>query len=124
MRRSCRHRAGSPPRLRGEGRGDCKPLCNSRITPAPAGRSRLTISAIACPWDHPRACGEKEQGKENNIMKRGSPPRLRGEDCTLYHIGGAGRITPAPAGRRVDVGKIGRALEDHPRACGEKNITL
>ena len=111
---------GSPPRLRGEGRCRLVIAPGTRITPAPAGRSRLCCSSSVTRWDHPRACGEKFVCRVCLGFKLGSPPRLRGEEPRTSLSSTVARITPAPAGRS-GIPTVGReGARDHPRACGEK----
>ena len=52
-------RRGSPPRVRGKGRGSSFPAGVQGITPACAGKSRVRNGFIRRAWDHPRVCGEK-----------------------------------------------------------------
>ena len=76
----------------------------NRITPAYAGKS---VPA---------------QYIEN--IDEGSPPRMRGK---VQHTAPAGHtpgITPAYAGKSRPDRRADRQLRDHPRVCGEKNITL
>ena len=54
---------GSPPRMRGKADLPEEDLQKFRITPAYAGKSEMTTSQIACTWDHPRVCGEKQKAK-------------------------------------------------------------
>ena len=70
---------GSPPRVRGKHpfRRGRAPL--RRITPACAGKTRLTSHAYHPPADHPRVCGENEYYKEIGFIADGSPPRVRGK---------------------------------------------
>ena len=53
----------------------------------------------------------------------GSPPRRRGKGG--YVVGGLGcvRITPAWAGKSLFCFTAAVPIQDHPRTCGEKNIT-
>ncbi len=69
---------GSPPRVRGTGRGK---VCNRGkcgITPARAGNSPLKeCESLRC-RDHPRACGEQLTTDTWVCARGGSPPRVRG----------------------------------------------
>ena len=112
--------SGSPPRLRGEGIAHVSKVCDSGITPAPAGRSGMPSIIGTIIGDHPRACGEKMDYSPRSRPRPGSPPRLRGEVHTDKNIRMACRITPAPAGRRIPHFCRISAIRDHPRACGEK----
>ena len=49
------------------------------ITPAHAGKTASGLPPEECDRDHPRACGENERKLEEEELKRGSPPRMRGK---------------------------------------------
>ena len=72
----------------------------SRITPAYAGKRRISASLTG--------------------VRPGSPPRMRGKVPLIYVTREDYRITPAYAGKRG----LGYAdpivIKDHPRVCGEK----
>ena len=69
------------------------------ITPAHAGKSRFGSARHLCPWDHPRACGEKPLQKTSICRFFGSPPRMRGKGfCGIRFCVEQG-ITPAYAGK-------------------------
>ena len=92
---------GSPPRMRGKGRGAHSFLPFSGITPAYAGkRARDPVKAQET-RDHPRVCGEKLYLAPLVRVVLGSPPRMRGKvmvvDVCDIRIG----ITPAYAGKRL-----------------------
>ena len=90
------------------------------ITPAYAGKSVILLSTMYSSGDHPRVCGEKRFQRLAKNQRRGSPPRMRGK-ATLFTLTCHGfRITPAYAGKSVDVYAKMIANEDHPRVCGEK----
>ena len=73
--------------------------------------------------DHPRACGEKSFAVVNGVQNSGSPPRMRGKDSLADFPAWAGQITPAHAGKRRPSGSMRTAYRDHPRACGEKDLS-
>ena len=100
-------------------RGICNNLFN-RITPAYAGKSRLTAQALQAEQDHPRLCGEKIAAAVLNLTVTGSPPPMRGKaDRTSSSQVPAG-ITPAYAGKSLCLCSQRQACQDHPRLCGEK----
>ena len=70
---------GSPPRMRGKALASYSAPTGIRITPAHAGKSRSIPSKSAMPWDHPRACGEKDGDLTRTTPTAGSPPRMRGK---------------------------------------------
>ena len=98
-------------------------LWSTGITPAHAGKRSCIPCPLSAAWDHPRACGEKTKNHDTIRVKVGSPPRMRGKDCSFTNDTGYPGITPAHAGKSPR--RPGRAAiyQDHPRACGEK-LTL
>ena len=111
---------GSPPRMRGKAFGLVLYKVEIGITPACAGKSLLARTSSACPWDHPRVCGEKISQTRRNLPLGGSPPRMRGKVKPVLWAARVAGITPARAGKsRCPLGHHPR-LRDHPRVCGEK----
>lgn len=91
---------GSPPRMRGKALENGGGSLDVRITPAYAGKSMCHRTRCACPWDHPRVCGEKRKDRLDYYVPQGSPPRMRGKarpQTTRRVLPG---ITPAYAGKR------------------------
>ena len=91
---------GSPPHMRGKGRGPLDALGDQGITPAYAGKRKGAHELWQKLKDHPRICGEKHVGGRVRIFGEG--------------------ITPAYAGKRLGRCKPQRLTRDHPRICGEK----
>ena len=54
----------------------------------------------------------------------GSLPRVRGKGTPVLRGFGRTGITPACAGKRLRIGVRYAQRKDHPRVCGEKNLTL
>ena len=50
-----------------------------RITPAYAGKSPEIATVMVQPQDHPRLCGEKQEGNTVHWYETGSPPPMRGK---------------------------------------------
>ena len=71
---------GSPPRVRGKVSLSAPIVLSSRITPACAGKSIITIQLWTIIGDHPRVCGEKAIKSNFTTAWEGSPPRVRGKD--------------------------------------------
>ncbi len=111
---------GSPPRVR----GTVLRLRNrhhiTRITPACAGNRNHGGRLWLWGWDHPRVCGEQTRPAAAILSTSGSPPRVRGtvQNILTKHI--IHGITPACAGNRSRPLLKYRALQDHPRVCGEQ----
>ena len=49
----------------------------------------------------------------------GSPPRMRERLDAFDNVLMKGRITPAYAGKTIDVLRNYKRLQDHPRVCGK-----
>ena len=100
-----------------------KTIRNKRITgitPACAGKSAFSQSALPYSWDHPRVRGEKGESPRPSRRRLGSPPRARGKaDRNRIEHQQAG-ITPACAGKRSRSRRTRSSCRDHPRVRGEK----
>ena len=92
---------------------------NERITPADAGKTICRKCTRAYLWDHPRGCGENIDPLNDNVRYLGSPPRMRGKPVVTPYDAGAGRITPADAGKTRSRQGRRAYCQDHPRGCGE-----
>ena len=69
-------------------------------------------------------CGEKCCRFQQLADLQGSPPRVRGKENTAYGCMNLSGITPACAGKSMAYLPLIRILEDHPRVCGEKELTI
>ena len=112
---------GSPPRMRGKGKGsqDCQRVAG--ITPAHAGKRVGSETPKRWYKDHPRACGEKPAEVPPLAASLGSPPRMRGKVHSVAKAHQGSGITPAHAGKSFTRALYMPDFWDHPRACGEKN---
>ena len=90
---------GSPPRVRGKEAALWLRAGRHRITHACAGKSRVADRARGGLEDHPRVCGEKEDGWLSMSNDKGSPPRVRGKGLSVAQANIVLRITPACAGK-------------------------
>ena len=115
---------GSPPRVRGKAFSLPSTTSLRGITPARAGKSPVSTSSNARARDHPRACGEKANTYIVTPSKVGSPPRVRGKGAAAHVRRGDEGITPARAGKSRAPTRAGRTTRDHPRACGEKALSV
>ena len=111
---------GSPPRVRGTGRGGAGAPGIVGITPACAGKSSSGSLSSMDIQDHPRVCGEKAPAKPPSTRPYGSPPRVRGKVPRLRLPDSHRGITPACAGNRPGDTIIIDSDQDHPRVCGEQ----
>ena len=91
---------GSPPPMRGKAQKSQAGRMADGITPAYAGKRSSPPSSVSPSKDHPRLCGEKCSPHNPPLLRRGSPPPMRGKVlCMLTSKTKAG-ITPAYAGKR------------------------
>ena len=95
-----------------------------RITPAYAGKSVACCRKCDQFEDHPRLCGEKAKRSSILSTSEGSPPPMRGKAPCRTVLPDAIGITPAYAGKRVDLLSCSNRQKDHPRLCGEKSVNL
>ena len=115
--------SGSSPRMRGAltlGQQGC---LEHGIIPADAGSTRSWPTTRWRTEDHPRGCGEHRWVVWENVPGAGSSPRMRGAlwaGCRACPISG---IIPADAGSTRNFYEIDPVLEDHPRGCGEHDMT-
>ena len=114
-------RAGSPPRMRGKLDSIVFVPCDSRITPADAGKTHLVGINQSHPRDHPRGCGENGISVPSVKTITGSPPRMRGKPSSDTRAVITCRITPADAGKTPSCDGRPPEYEDHPRGCGEND---
>ena len=112
---------GSPPRMRGKPARMLLRLLMEGITPADAGKTNIVRYSVHGHEDHPRGCGENTRIRFAQLVKLGSPPRMRGKlFCSVIGCS-ACRITPADAGKTCYYFARKRNGWDHPRGCGENN---
>ena len=112
--------SGSPPRMRGKVPPPELLPVGLGITPAYAGKSANKHETHFLVKDHPRVCGEKSSRGRDDLLKLGSPPRMRGKDLDDWTDPSAPGITPAYAGKSDAACIHGAVVGDHPRVCGEK----
>ena len=91
----------------------------SRITPAYAGKTSARSFALALRWDHPRVCGKDSLNPSCRHAISGSPPRMRERLEGGVKAYGVERITPAYAGKTVNLHVVHYIVRDHPRVCGK-----
>ena len=111
---------GSPPPMRGKGYTlSILPILH-RITPAYAGKRTNECGNSNIYQDHPRLCGEK--GGFPHLLNRelGSPPPMRGKAPDAVADTPRSGITPAYAGKSINLLGPQLVFGDHPRLCGEK----
>ena len=110
---------GSPPQVRGKQMALQGAPLQAGITPAGAGKTLSDVDRDGNKKDHPRRCGENDDGDISRLRDIGSPPQVRGKHLRLSRCACRQGITPAGAGK-TDEGQAGHnGAEDHPRRCGE-----
>ena len=90
-----------------------------RITPAGAGKTRISSSRSGASEDHPRRCGENTPGGDAAFARAGSPPQVRGKLIITAPDELGNGITPAGAGKTLLFFGGQYVVRDHPRRCGE-----
>ena len=130
--------------MRGKGFSAFEFYVDFGITPAYAGKRQRTGRHRLHRRDHPRLCGEKTENRQTPAAQTGSPPPMRGKaatrqqrkvkkigspppmrgkvpihDTVFFHVG----ITPAYAGKSMELSSNIMVSKDHPRLCGEKAST-
>ena len=114
---------GSPPRVRGTEAACPGVGAGKRITPACAGNSSTKPQARWGRADHPRVCGEQGLYTARSRHYKGSPPRVRGTATPAIAARHRRRITPACAGNSSRSQADNQRKRDHPRVCGEQQLT-
>ena len=115
---------GSSPRLRGTRNKFLTTKTPTRLIPAPAGNTNVSMRRVLLLAAHPRACGEHMSVQYWYLAIFGSSPRLRGTHAGGLPVVRLNRLIPAPAGNTCDVPTRPWPFSAHPRACGEHNEIL
>ena len=115
---------GSSPRMRGTPARPGAVRRGVRIIPAHAGNSELPCMVASRAADHPRACGELQRDIVRENRHAGSSPRMRGTPSERLLGDRRRRIIPAHAGNSHRPREPARFKPDHPRACGELQLSF
>ena len=110
---------GSSPRMRGALKSWLRLRLSRGIIPADAGSTGRLYPGEREPQDHPRGCGEHQNGNVKIRVRKGSSPRMRGAHHDSDIIILTHRIIPADAGSTSIFGSWPGRRRDHPRGCGE-----
>ena len=73
--------------------------------------------------DHPRGCGEHLLKDGEHSYQQGSSPRMRGARLLADNRIDVERIIPADAGSTSSADSPNRSFKDHPRGCGEHDMS-
>ena len=114
---------GSSPRMRGTPYGKRSAPCRRGIIPAYAGNTQSPRRTQTRWRDHPRVCGEHSLNGNSTRAGAGSSPRMRGTLAVSVSTVLVFGIIPAYAGNTIDLRKRHSHGEDHPRVCGEHNLS-
>ena len=110
---------GSSPRVRGK---RCRPwgwAWGFRLIPARAGKTDQDPPGRGETRAHPRACGENWVKDNQETVKLGSSPRVRGKREHAHQGMLGARLIPARAGKTRKRCLSHWCRKAHPRACGE-----
>jgi len=89
---------GSSPRVRGTRSTSNGYARHRRFIPARAGNACLIAASNSGQQVHPRACGERVEGRNVTLPLTGSSPRVRGTHCSVLAVDHHQRFIPARAG--------------------------
>ena len=117
-------RAGSSPRVWGQGQVASLLTKVYRIIPTRVGTSCLHLSCLLHWRDHPHACGDKIYGASVLSTVIGSSPRVWGQVGTLLSALVLLGIIPTRVGTRCWWEVLSNTGKDHPHACGDKKVTV
>ena len=115
--------SGSSPRMRGALTFRVNGDVGQRIIPADAGSTPNRPECRESKGDHPRGCGEHLLGATPPLLRLGSSPRMRGAHKLRLEDHRLSRIIPADAGSTLSRSSATPLPRDHPRGCGEHDIT-
>ncbi len=113
---------GGPPLVRGRRGGGRALPRRSRRTPARAGTTTQSGTAVRSPSEDPRSCGDDAGPWVPRIRYRGGPPLVRGR---RWRWTGAARRpgrTPARAGTTATCSPPTTTRPEDPRSCGDDAI--
>ena len=85
------------------------------------GTSGIRGNACSRARDHPHACGDKQFLTDKTGNRRGSSPRVWGQELAKMEEQDRLRIIPTRVGTRLYEKKTQGGAEDHPHACGDKH---
>ena len=95
--------------------------CAPGNIPAYAGKTTTFGRVYSMPAEHPRVCGENNQGACGSVGKCGTSPRMRGKRRIDRIVALLLRNIPAYAGKTVNVVGGDDDWQEHPRVCGENS---
>ena len=111
---------GSSPRVWGQGKRSDVVASARGIIPTRVGTSRSGRNGRRNVEDHPHACGDKYAGLRVKACKKGSSPRVWGQDKFCPIGADMDRIIPTRVGTSGKIPLFTTLNWDHPHACGDK----
>ena len=112
-------RSGSSPLTRGKPHIYTSLSATSRLIPAHAGKTRLSVAIPTKNPAHPRSRGENQTGFPLIWNPSGSSPLTRGKPCRRRRHDTRHRLIPAHAGKTARHADGLPLPEAHPRSRGE-----
>ena len=111
---------GSSPRVWGQAYTECRSGHTKRIIPTRVGTRVYHTLPYNYAWDHPHACGDKDNCPASNRFELGSSPRVWGQEANFPDMYDEHRIIPTRVGTRYPYIVKKSSYWDHPHACGDK----
>ena len=119
-----RKRLGSSPRVWGQDLLLCVILCFRGIIPTRMGTRAGALRLLTVSQDHPHAYGDKLTAKAKRLLKKGSSPRVWGQEILYVLKPVTARIIPTRMGTRSGLIWYTRHEPDHPHAYGDKRFGM
>ena len=94
-----------------------------RNIPAYAGKTRTNPTVRQNSLEHPRVCGENRGALSFGVGQVGTSPRMRGKRRFGGYQHQTVRNIPAYAGKTEADRLANNDSAEHPRVCGENNLT-
>ena len=118
------HHPGSSPRVWGQVTVSPLLVALCGIIPTRVGTSSFGVYDYRHVRDHPHACGDKFVSLYMLKPLMGSSPRVWGQEVQSGHLPQHKRIIPTRVGTSSECSRELYCPEDHPHACGDKNLSL
>ena len=111
---------GSSPRVWGQVMFKFGTVEKERIIPTRMGTRRWYARGNGSVKDHPHAYGDKSLDTKTRLLRKGSSPRVWGQDTQYILNAQSYRIIPTRMGTRYAEKNERKGAEDHPHAYGDK----
>ncbi len=117
-------RQGSSPRVWGQATKLPDMFGALRIIPTRVGTRNVISLQLSAKEDHPHACGDKDFLLFMKQYRKGSSPRVWGQEGRRKNTMTQTRIIPTRVGTSFRGRHRSVEIEDHPHACGDKRKSL